>query len=98
MEDGVVLAAALAKVSDDLPAALKLYEELRLPRASRVVLTARDRGKDNHLVSPIAAWKRDILIAIRKRFGRDTSGRGTAWIPEYDASKVLPDETKAVAA
>jgi salicylate hydroxylase len=98
MEDGVVLAAALAKLPDDLPAALKLYEELRLPRASRVVLTARERGKDNHLVSPIAAWKRDLLIAVRKRFGRDTSGRGTAWIPEYDASKVLPDETKAVAA
>ncbi len=98
MEDGVVLAAALAKLPDDLPAALKLYEELRLPRASRVVLTARERGKDNHLVSPIAAWKRDLLIAVRKRFGRDTSGRGTAWIPEYDASKVLPDESKAVAA
>ncbi len=98
MEDGVVLAAALSKLSDDLPAALKLYEELRLPRASRVVLTARERGKDNHLVSPIAAWKRDILIAVRKRFGRDNSGRGTAWIPEYDASKVLPDESKAVAA
>ena len=98
MEDGVVLAAALAKLSDDLPAALKLYEQLRLPRASRVVLTARERGKDNHLVSPIAAWKRDILIAVRKRFGRDNSGRGTAWIPEYDASKVLEDEKKPVAA
>lgn len=98
MEDGVVLAAALAKLPDDLPAGLKLYEELRLPRASRVVLTARERGKDNHLVSPIAAWKRDLLIAVRKRFGRDNSGRGTAWIPEYDASKVLPDENKAVAA
>jgi len=98
MEDGVVLAAAIAKLPDDLPAALKLYEELRLPRASRVVLTARERGKDNHLVSPIAAWKRDLLIAVRKRFGKDNSGRGTAWIPEYDASKVLPDESKAVAA
>jgi salicylate hydroxylase len=97
MEDGVVLAAALSKRSDDLPAALKLYEDLRLPRASRVVLTARDRGVDNHLVSPIAAWKRDILIAVRKRFGRDTSGRGTAWIPEYDASKVIADERQAVA-
>jgi salicylate hydroxylase len=97
MEDGVVLAAALAKRTDDLPAALKLYEDLRLPRASRVVLTARERGKDNHLVSPVAAWKRDMLIAVRKRFGRDNSGRGTAWIPEYDASKVLADDRESVA-
>jgi salicylate hydroxylase len=98
MEDGVVLAAALAKMPDDLPSALKLYEELRLPRASRVVLTSRERGKDNHLVSPLAAWKRDALIAIRKRFGRDISGRGTAWIPEYDASQVLADAPAKVLA
>jgi salicylate hydroxylase len=97
MEDGVVLAAALAKHSDDVPAALKLYQDLRLPRASRVVLTARERGKDNHLVSPIAAWKRDMLIAVRKRFGRDNSGRGTAWIPEYDASKVIVDDRESIA-
>jgi hypothetical protein len=26
------------------------------------------------------------LIAVRKRFGSDPSGRGNAWIFEYDAS------------
>ena len=98
MEDGVVLAAALTKTPEDLPGALKLYEQLRLPRASRVVLTARERGKDNHLVSPIAALKRDLLIAVRRRFGRDVSGRGTAWIPEYDPSQVLADAPPKVRA
>jgi len=88
MEDGVVLAGALTKMPEDPPGALKLYERLRLPRASRVVLASRARGKDNHLVSPIAAWKRDLLIAIRKKIGRDVSGRATAWIPEYDAGAV----------
>jgi salicylate hydroxylase len=85
MEDGCVLAAALASMPDDLPGALALYERARLPRASRVVLTARERGVDNHLVSPLAAWKRDAKIAIRKRLGADQEGRGGGWIWEYDA-------------
>ncbi|MCL2394259.1 MAG: FAD-dependent monooxygenase [Acidimicrobiaceae bacterium] len=86
LEDGVVLANALERMPDDLPGALQLYERVRRPRASRVVLYARERGVDNHLVSPIAAWKRDTLIALRKRFTSDVGGRGDAWIPSYDAS------------
>jgi len=88
MEDGVVLARALDAMPDNLNAALKLYERARLPRANRVVLAARARGVDNHLVSPIAAFKRDTLIAIKKRIGKDPSGRSSAWIPDYDASTV----------
>jgi 2-polyprenyl-6-methoxyphenol hydroxylase-like FAD-dependent oxidoreductase len=87
MEDGVVLAAALDRFADNPSTALQVYERARLPRASRVVLTARDRGEDNHLVSPLAALRRDALIAIRRRFARfgaDPTGRGTAWIFDYD--------------
>jgi 2-polyprenyl-6-methoxyphenol hydroxylase-like FAD-dependent oxidoreductase len=86
LEDGVVLANAIDKMPEDLPGALQLYERVRRPRASRVVLYARERGVDNHLVSPIAAWKRDAMIALRKRFTSDVGGRGDAWIPAYDAS------------
>jgi salicylate hydroxylase len=85
MEDGVVLAAALAAVPDDPLDALRVYERARLPRANRVVLSARERGEDNHLVSPWAAWKRDALIALRRRFGADRTGRGGGWIFDYDA-------------
>jgi salicylate hydroxylase len=84
MEDGCVLAAALDSEPDP-SAALQLYERVRRPRASRVVLTARERGEDNHLVSRWAALKRDALIAIRRRFGADPTGRGAAWIFDYDA-------------
>ena len=75
MEDGCVLATALASLPDDPHGALKLYERARLPRASRVVLTARAGGEDNNLVSTWAALKRDALIAIRRRFGSDPTGR-----------------------
>jgi salicylate hydroxylase len=86
IEDGCVLAAALAAEPDDPVAALAVYERARRPRASQVVLTARERGGSNHLVSPVAAWKRDLGIAIRRRLGRDPEGRGAGWIPAYDAS------------
>ncbi len=85
IEDGVVLAAALDKLADDPVGALELYERSRKPRASRVVLTSRARGVDNHLVSPVAALARDVRIAVRKRFSKDVTGRGESWIGEYDA-------------
>jgi hypothetical protein len=50
-----------------------------------VVISARERGEDNHLVSPWAALKRDALIALRKRFGKDRTGRNSGWIFDYDA-------------
>ncbi|MBO0691928.1 MAG: FAD-dependent monooxygenase [Acidimicrobiaceae bacterium] len=87
LEDGSVLAMALDSMPDDVPGALRLYERVRRPRASRVVLTSRARGVDNHLVSPIAQLKRDTMIALRKRFSSDVGGRGDAWIPAYDASR-----------
>jgi salicylate hydroxylase len=85
IEDGCVLAAALHQLGADPSAALQLYERSRRPRASRVVLTSRSRGDDNHLVSPIAALKRDVTIAVRKRLRADVTGRGEGWIAEYDA-------------
>jgi salicylate hydroxylase len=85
IEDGCVLAAALDKLRDDPAAALQLYERSRRPRTSRVVVTARARGADNHLVSPAAAMMRDARIAVRRRLGSDITGRGEGWIAEYDA-------------
>ena len=85
VEDGCVLAAALAATPDDLPGALARYDRARRPRASAVVLAARARGVENHLTSPLAALKRDALIAMRKRFGGGGEARGGGWIWEYDA-------------
>ncbi|MBV9413856.1 MAG: FAD-dependent monooxygenase, partial [Solirubrobacterales bacterium] len=86
IEDGCVLAAALVAEADNPVGALALYERSRRPRASQVVLASRERGVSNHLASPMAALRRDLSIALRRRIGRDPDGRGTAWIPEYDAS------------
>jgi salicylate hydroxylase len=86
IEDGCVLAAALAAEPADPVAGLTRYERSRRPRASQVVLASRERGVSNHLASPLAALRRDLSIAVRRRFRRDPDGRGAGWIPEYDAS------------
>jgi salicylate hydroxylase len=87
LEDGAVLATALAAEAADPLTGLARYERTRRPRASQVVLAARERGLSNHLTSPWAAWRRDLLIALRRRtHRRDPEGRGAAWLADYDAS------------
>jgi salicylate hydroxylase len=87
LEDGAVLANALAASPSDPVGALAAYERTRRPRASQVVLTARARGVSNHLPSRWAAMRRDAAISVRRRLNRrDTDGRGAAWLADYDAT------------
>jgi salicylate hydroxylase len=87
MEDGAVLASALAAEAADPVTGLARYERTRRPRASRVVLAARERGLSNHLPSAWAARRRDLLIAWRRRVHRrDPEGRGATWLADYDAT------------
>jgi salicylate hydroxylase len=87
LEDGSVLGLALAASPSDPVAALSVYERVRRPRASRVVLTARARGVSNHLPSRWAAWRRDAAIAVRRQLNpRDPEGRGAGWLADYDAT------------
>ncbi|HEX3715016.1 MAG TPA: FAD-dependent monooxygenase [Trebonia sp.] len=87
LEDGAVLANALAAGPGDPAGALAAYERVRRPRASQVVLTARARGVSNHLPSRWAALRRDTAIALRRRLNRrDPDGRGAAWLADYDAT------------
>ena len=87
LEDAAVLATALSAEPGDPAAALARYEGTRRPRASRVVLTARERGLSNHLPSRWAAFRRDVAIGLRRRLNRrDLDGRGASWIVSYDAT------------
>jgi salicylate hydroxylase len=88
IEDSCVLAMALSVLPDELGAALQLYERSRLPRTTRVVLGARARGAGDQTPSRWTAMKRDVLIAVRTRFGSDRTGRDFAWLYDYDAGSV----------
>ena len=52
LEDGLLLGILFSEHSLSPAATLRLYEQLRLPRTSRVQFGSRDRAKENHLRSP----------------------------------------------
>jgi salicylate hydroxylase len=85
IEDGCVLAAAVAKESGDLDAALATYQRLRVPRTRAAVLGSRARARENHLTSRWAQLKRDLKFALRDRFGIDRTAFDPAQLYRYDA-------------
>jgi salicylate hydroxylase len=86
IEDGYVLAEAIARSPDDMAAALALYESRRVPRARRTVLGSRFRAQENHLASPWRQLWRDAKIAVRDRFDSDNTSFRAAWLYEYDVA------------
>ncbi len=87
IEDGCVLAAMVERHHDDLGAALRAYEEIRVPRATAAVLGSRARARENHLTSRWARFKRDVMLALRDRFGVDKTAFKVAWLYGYDVGQ-----------
>jgi salicylate hydroxylase len=85
IEDGYVLAAALAAQPEDVPAALRRYEGQRRPRTTRVQLESRERGRTYHLASPFALFRRDMGYRVRSLINPHKSGIKANWVYEYDA-------------
>jgi salicylate hydroxylase len=86
IEDGYILAAAIAQMPDALSEALLRYERLRLPRTRRAVLGARARGEEMHLASPWAQLKRNVKMALHHRLGGDKTGIQLGWFYDYDVA------------
>jgi salicylate hydroxylase len=63
IEDAAVLAACLARHSENPPAGLRLYEGLRRRRAKRAQREARRNGRIYHLKGPVAV-ARDLALAL----------------------------------
>jgi len=87
IEDGYVLAKALSRHGDDVPAALSEYELERKPRTSRVQLEARERGRTYHLPTPWAQFKRDVAYWWKGLFDPHASGLQANWVYAYDATR-----------
>jgi salicylate hydroxylase len=81
LEDGAVLAACLAKTSD-VEGALKHYEEVRLPRASKVQLAARGNKTRYHLPDGPEQIERDALM---RSSATDWSFKAIEWLYGHDA-------------
>jgi salicylate hydroxylase len=86
IEDGYVLADRLDCHRTDPAAALAAYEEARLPRTSRIQLHARERGKINHVTSPLARLKRDIGYRLKRLLRPKQHTYKVEWIYGHDVT------------
>jgi len=91
IEDAAAITACLLKCGDDVEAALKLYETLRLPRASRVQNASWDNKTRFHMPDGPAQEARDAQMAQGMT---DWSYRAVAWLYGHDAA-VVADRPEA---
>jgi salicylate hydroxylase len=85
IEDGATLASCLLQLPGDVAAALRLYERLRLPRASRLQGMSEINKTRFHLPDGHAQQERDAEMA---RGATDWSWAAIAWLYEHDAEVV----------
>jgi len=97
MEDGLVLARMLAEEPGDVGQALRRYEAIRIPRTARVQLTSRAQGQKNHLISPWARLRRDLVYRFRNLINPQSTGLKAGWVYEYDAASVEAEPVAAAA-
>lgn len=86
IEDGAALAALLKAMPDDVPAALRRYEEVRKPRATRLQEASAANRVRFHLPDGAKQQKRDNAMAI----SGDRSFDNIAWLYEHDAAEARP--------
>jgi salicylate hydroxylase len=85
IEDAATLKGCLQKFPDDVPAALRLYERLRLPRASRLQGMSETNKTRFHLPDGQAQRARDAEMASG---ATDWSWAAIAWLYEHDADVI----------
>jgi salicylate hydroxylase len=82
IEDGATLAGVLAGAGDDIAAALRRYEALRLPRTARIQAVAAGNKTRNHLPDGPEQVARDAAMAAG---AADWSIGASAWVYDHDA-------------
>jgi salicylate hydroxylase len=92
IEDGATLATCLTDTGPDLPAALRRYEQLRIPRTYRLQAMSAANKTRFHLPDGPAQQQRDAQMATGST---DWSFNAVAWIYGHDAAN--PDHDPAQA-
>jgi salicylate hydroxylase len=86
IEDGAALAAILARGGTNVPATLRAYEAVRLPRTARIQALATASKTRFHLPDGPAQQERDAQMAGD---AADWSLKQSAWIYGHDAGVIL---------
>jgi salicylate hydroxylase len=94
IEDAAALTVCLLRHSDNVEAALKLYETVRLPRASKIQDVSWENKTRFHMPDGPAQVERDAQMA---KGMTDWSYRSIAWVYGHDAFK-LPADQESMAA
>jgi salicylate hydroxylase len=81
IEDGAALASLLKAMPDDVPGALRRYEEVRKPRATRLQEASAANRKRFHLPDGPEQHKRDAAMAT----SGDRSIANISWLYRHDA-------------
>ena len=89
VEDAAVLARCLADGADDPAAALRRYEELRIPRTTRLQSVSHGRAHLNHLPDGPEQRERDAA------FTRQDPLVANGWIYAYDPDAALENTAAA---
>ena len=84
IEDGAALAALLKTMPDDVPGALKRYEAVRKPRATRLQQASAANRTRFHLSDGPEQRERDAQMAANG----DRSLANIGWLYEHDAAAV----------
>jgi len=91
IEDGAALAACLVAGSDDPSAALRRYEQSRLPRVSRLQAMSRANKIRFHMPDGPAQQARDAEWAnLMKSGATDRSPDALRWLYEHDPAVLEP--------
>lgn len=85
IEDAASIAACFQRHGDDVEAALKLYERIRLPRATRVQIMSWDNKARFHMVDGPEQKHRDAEMA---KGMTDWSFKAIAWLYAHDPGKL----------
>jgi salicylate hydroxylase len=90
IEDGYTLGSLLSGAGDftQIAAALTEYERRRIPRTSRVQLSARARGTTMHLASPLARFKRNLGFFVQGLRTPESTTHKAEWIYSHDVTRV----------
>jgi salicylate hydroxylase len=85
IEDGIAITAALLRCGDDVEAGLKLYEQVRRPRASIIQDGSWENKTRFHMPDGPAQVERDALMA---KGMTDWSTSAIAWVYGHDAGRL----------
>ena len=83
IEDAVAITGCLLKCGDDIEGALKLYETVRLPRATQIQNGSWDNKTRFHMPDGPGQEARDALMA---KGMTDWSYKAVAWVYGHDAA------------